>query len=325
MNEARDNNMKTLYIIGNGFDVAHGLNTNYWGLREYIEERDPQFLRFFESKYDIQPLDDTEPWYTEKAQERWNKSVNHNLWSEFEYYIGNPNTVEMLAMSESVTDGMPKTGIRYHMDCYWKNEFGGIKKLHSYIKDWIETINTDKLKPLNMSLINSTDIFMTFNYTDVLEKVYDIADVMHIHGGVSSICTIQPIMGHCNKQDIEKHRRWAKEADNEYAEAEASVQDAVADYLEAIYKDTDEQINMNYNFFERLNLVNHVVIIGWSGGKVDLPYLYKIIESVNQNTHWTVYWYNEEAYTALKSIFENCGIPDIKLIEFKQSNTFWDN
>ena len=317
--------MKTLYIIGNGFDMAHGLNTNYWGLREYIEERDPEFLSFFEYRYNIQPLDDSEPWYTEEAQERWNKSVNYNLWSVFEHHIGNPNTTEMIEMSESVTERMPKIGIRDHMDYYWKNEFGGIKKLHSYVKDWIETINTDKLKPLKMSLINSTDIFMNFNYTDVLEKVYGIDDVMHIHGGVSSICTIDPIIGHCNKQDIKKHRIWAKEADDEYAEAEASIQDAVADYLEAIYKDTDKQINRNYNFFERLNLVNHVVIIGWSGGEVDLPYLYKIIDSVNQSTYWTVYWYDKEAYNALKNVFKNVGIVDNNLVKFEQSDIFWDS
>lgn len=28
--------MKTLYIIGNGFDIAHGLDTSYWNFREYL-------------------------------------------------------------------------------------------------------------------------------------------------------------------------------------------------------------------------------------------------------------------------------------------------
>lgn len=316
--------MKTLYIIGNGFDVAHGLNTSYWGMREYIGERDPEFLSFFEARYNIWPLDDTEPWYTDKAQERWNKSVNHNLWSVFEHHIGNPNTTEMIEMSESVTEGMPKIGIRDHMDYYWKDEFGSIKKIHAYIKDWIETISTDKLKPICKSMISSTDIFLSFNYTDVLEKVYGIDNVLHIHGGVASISDIEPIMGHCNEQDIKKHRRWAKEADDEFAEAEASVQDAVADYLEAIYKDTNKQIYLNYNFFERLKFVNHVVIIGWSGGEVDLPYLKRIVDSLCPSTRWTVYWYNEVAYNALKNAFKKVGNVDLNLVKFEQSDKFWD-
>ncbi|WP_461811701.1 hypothetical protein [Faecalimonas sp.] len=38
----------------------------------------------FESMYYIQPLDDTEPWYTKEAQERWDKSVIDDLWWSFE-------------------------------------------------------------------------------------------------------------------------------------------------------------------------------------------------------------------------------------------------
>ena len=52
--------MSNLYIIGNGFDIAHGLDTRYWKLREFIEKRDPNFLMQFEELYDIYPLDDTE-------------------------------------------------------------------------------------------------------------------------------------------------------------------------------------------------------------------------------------------------------------------------
>lgn len=62
--------MKSLYVIGNGFDVAHGLRTDYWKFRTYLEAEYPYFLNQFEALYNIQPLDDTEPWYTKEAQER---------------------------------------------------------------------------------------------------------------------------------------------------------------------------------------------------------------------------------------------------------------
>lgn len=192
--------IKTLYIIGNGFDLAHGLKTNYWLLRTFIEEKNPYFIRTFESKYDIEPLDDTEPWYTEEAQIRWNDSVNHSLWSEFEKCMGEPNTTEMLDMSESVTEGMPSDGIRYHMDCYWREEFEYIDRFHDYVREWIESVDTSKVICLKKSLLNSEDYFFNFNYTDILEKVYGIENVLHIHGGVQSVCDIPPIMGHCNKK-----------------------------------------------------------------------------------------------------------------------------
>ena len=71
--------MKRLYIIGNGFDIAHGIHTDYWNFRTYLEQNYPEFLIEFEKLYDIWQLDDTEPWYTIKAQESWNQAVNNDL------------------------------------------------------------------------------------------------------------------------------------------------------------------------------------------------------------------------------------------------------
>lgn len=317
--------MDTLYVIGNGFDMAHGLNTNYWGFREFLEDKEPYFLSAFEALYNIQPLDDTEPWYTDEAQKKWNKVVDHNLWSEFERAMGEPNTTEMIEQSVAATEGMPSINIRDHMDLYWKEQFGFISKLHNYVKEWIENIDTSNIKCKKKNLIGSDDYFLNFNYTDILEKTYCITNVLHIHGGVSSICNTTPILGHCNKRDIEQHRKWAKEADEEYSEAEASVLDAVADYLETIYKDTKECILSNRSFFDRLQNVKKIVVIGWSGGDVDIPYLKEIIQSVGTDTKWVVYWYNEKDYVTLKNVFEKEKITDSRIIEYIQSDKFWDD
>lgn len=316
--------MNTLYIIGNGFDLAHGLKTNYWGLRKYIEEKDDAFLKQFEELYNIYPLDETEPWYTEEAQEKWDKSVNHILWSEFEKVIGNPNTTEMLELSKSATEGMPPYGIRDHMDIYWKEQFGFVRKLQDYVKEWIESIDTKNVVCRKKQLIKSDDFFFNFNYTDILEKVYGIENVLHIHGGVASICDIPPIMGHCNNQDIQQHRQWAREATDECAEAEASIQDAVADYLEAIYKNTQDQITLSQHFFRSINVVDRVVIIGWSAGDADIPYLQKIVQSVNPNTKWLVYWYDSYAYNSLTAAFKKEKSINADMIEYIQSDKFWD-
>lgn len=317
--------MNTLYIIGNGFDVAHGLKTQYWELRKYIENKDPDFLTEFEKIYDIFPLDDTEPWYTDDAQEQWNKSVDKILWSAFESSMGNPNINEMLEWSTSVTEDMPTIGIQDHMDNYWRREFGFINKLQKYVKEWIETINTDKIQCKKADLMNSNDLFLNFNYTDILEKVYKIKNVVHIHGGVSSVCDTNPMMGHCNKEDIIKHRQWAKEALDEFLEAETSIQNAIANYLETIYKDTNRQIALNRDFFEKLSAVENVIIIGWSAGDVDIPYLVEITNHIRKKqVHWTLYWYDDIAYQSLKHSLEKVGIDNSGNVDYIQSSLFWD-
>lgn len=47
----------------------------------------------------------------------------------------------------------------------------------------------------------------------MLEKTYEIENVLHIHGGVYSVTDIDPIMGHCNKSDMQNHKQWVKDAD----------------------------------------------------------------------------------------------------------------
>lgn len=297
------------------------MKTHYWELRQYIDEKDPEFIREFEELYNIQPLDNSEPWYTDEAQKRWNRAVDYDLWSEFERFMGNPNTTEMLERSISVTENMPTMGIRFLMDQYWKKQFGFINKLQDYVREWIESIDTSHVACQKKSLTGSRDLFLNFNYTDILEKIYGIENVLHIHGGVKAVCDIPPIMGHCNKQDIQKHRQWSKEAAEEFAEAEASIQSAVADYLETIYKDTQEQIKFHRKFFDKLREVNCVVIIGWSAGDADIPYLKEINKCVCPNTKWIAYWYDNTALNSLESVFEKEGIVNI---EYIQSDEFWD-
>lgn len=42
--------MKRLFIIGNGFDIAHGLPTRYLDFREFLEKND---FSFFERVFEI--------------------------------------------------------------------------------------------------------------------------------------------------------------------------------------------------------------------------------------------------------------------------------
>ena len=76
--------MRTLYIVGNGFDMAHGLDTRYWKFREYLEDKYPDFLYQFENLYNIQAIDDSDPRIKPEDIERWKKSVDNALWSTFE-------------------------------------------------------------------------------------------------------------------------------------------------------------------------------------------------------------------------------------------------
>ena len=49
--------MSTLFVIGNGFDRAHGLKTSYWDFRKYLEKYAEDFLVQMENLYSIAPFE----------------------------------------------------------------------------------------------------------------------------------------------------------------------------------------------------------------------------------------------------------------------------
>lgn len=316
--------MKTLYLLGNGFDIQHGITTPYSEFRNFLETHHESFLTKFESMYHIQPLNDTEPWYNEAAQEKWKKFVLKDLWQSFEEEMGNPDVEGMHDMAISLTGGMPTEGVKDTLDLYWKEQYGFSSDLQRYVLEWLETIDTSALSPEKKSLVgNCSDIFINFNYTDVLERVYGIKNVLHIHGGVSSCSETPPIMGHGNKFIIETYRRKAQNASEEFIEWEESICSAIANFCASLYKDTDEIISKNSSFFSSLNSVDTIVSIGLSFGNVDTPYLMRIAEEVNPASKWIIYYFSEDDKIRLKNVFGILGISRKFETYFLPSKSFW--
>ena len=320
--------MKTLYIIGNGFDIAHGLNTSYWNFREFLAENHQEFLQMFEEQYSITSIDLLDERISENARKEWENHIKRELWSEFENKMGQPNIPEMLDFSESLLSGMNLdsglTQIEDTMDSYWEKEYGYIREFERYVKEWIESVDTEDVQPRRRDLIESTDYFLNFNYTDLLESVYEIDDILHIHGGVYSVASTEPIMGHCNDRGIEEHLGWAKESEEKFDEGDASIHRAVANYLRSIYKDTRNIIRSNQMFWDKLKDVNEVIIIGWSAGSADMPYLRKVKESVRENTKWLVYYYDNRAISALKKAMSDEEIEERYEVRYIPIGEFWD-
>ncbi len=153
--------MSNLYIIGNGFDMAHNLDTSYWAFRTYLENNHLDFLLTFERMYNIEQLDPSEYGYNQEAQKRWDKKVYDTLWNEFEKSMGFPDVQDMLDTSAFVLEDMDldggNYGIKGTMDEHWKSEFGFVKELQNYVKEWISTsIDISKIVPKKAILQNNT-------------------------------------------------------------------------------------------------------------------------------------------------------------------------
>lgn len=194
-----------LFIIGNGFDKGHGLNTSYWDFRTYLKNMYPEFLYAFESHYYIYPAND------EEAQKNL-------LWNELEKNLANIDEDviidDALQMDMALESG--DVGIEDTLYEYFTEEYKYIERLAKYLKQWVRTIRIRDVKP-KTSLINSFQeaLYITFNYTAVLERAYGISDskIIHIHGSLREH-ECDPVLGHGNIERIERIDERLVEAAN---------------------------------------------------------------------------------------------------------------
>lgn len=323
--------MGTLYIIGNGFDSAHGLKTSYWHFRAYLEKYASDFLTQMERLYDIAPHEKTDGRYKEnrQIQKLIKDDIGEKLWKDFEYLLGEADEAEMLAYSETTVADMDmesgSVGIKDTLDAYWEEQYAFIRKLNEYVYRWIRQIRLNKAVPQKTCFLNNTtDYFFTFNYTNVLECIYHIPvdHILHIHGGLMPYCDEAPILGHGNRGKIEAYTKRAKEAGNAFLEGEESINLAIANYYKRTWKDTNRSMFLHSEFFQKLNGIDRVEIIGQSYGRVDLPYLEYIKKSVSENAHWIFYFHASESEAAAREAVQRLKLAK-KNVEILHSSKFW--
>lgn len=321
--------MDTLYIIGNGFDLFHGLNTSYKSFGFYLKEKHSEIYNYLIEYYGLPYLEDPELKYYE--------------WNYFETALANLNYESVLddnsdylpnPASDDFSDGdwhaleQVMEGIVNDLTVNLFNEFKNfILNVEFPIKDNNELLNLDK---------NSK--FLSFNYTDTLEKYYGISsnNILYIHNKALSNDVL--ILGHRTNPEsfvkveekmpdnltFEEQHDWNEKMSNSYDFSYERGLDTILSYFSKSFKYTEDLINKNNNFFNDLKSIKKVVILGQSVSNVDQPYFKKVIDSIeDKNIKWTCSYFGKKQpiYENLKSIGLNDEqINFITLDEIRQEN-----
>ena len=146
--------------------------------------------------------------------------------------------------------------------------------------------------------------------------------ILHIHGGLYPYCDEPPILGHGNVKKIKEYREKAERAAEEYDEGKESIYNAVANYYERTFKNTNECMAFRGNFFRQLTEVNNVEIIGHSFGEVDMPYFIYLKYCISKNAKWKFYYHSLEDYNAAEEAVKELEL-DIGDYEILPSDCFW--
>ena len=301
-----------LFIIGNGFDKGHGLNTSYWDFRTYLKNMYPEFLYAFESHYYIYPAN------YEEAQKNL-------LWNELEKNLANIDEDVIIddALQMDIALESGDVGIEDTLYEYFTEEYKYIERLAKYLKQWVRTIRIRDVKP-KTSLINNFQeaLYITFNYTAVLERVYGISEgrIIHIHGSLRDH-ECDPVLGHGNIERIEQIDERLEEAGRMYDEKEISICKVIRDYYESTYKDVNRYV---YKLSRVSNKnIDEIYVIGHSVAEVDLPYFRYIENCTHRQSNWIVYFFNKEEKDRTYKNLMDSGIQKIR-IQMKEASEFYN-
>lgn len=294
-------NSETLYIIGNGFDLHHGLQSRYKDFKDYIQDK---------------PLLENLNKYFEKDE----------LWSDFEETLAHLNT-ELIV--EECLNYLQSYITEQWSDAFHHDYQYEMKKRIDIVTDDLKKSFTNWILQLTFPddaldkrvEIKSDSKFLCFNYTNTLERLYKIpsSNILYIHNKAENEHSIL-ILGH--SRDPNKNKKFNEPYDEEGDPRVAEGNHILDRYFEETYKSTAKIILQNTSFFSALTTLNEIYVFGHSLSPVDLPYFEEIIGYINKaTTKWKISIHSEEQIKHHKETMESLGI-NLNLVEFDKIENF---
>lgn len=257
------------YIIGNGFDLSHGMSTKYSDFYKYLKKHDQKNIGGFEYFYDCE---------------------QENLWGNFEDNIGCINHEHFMAFMGSIyEDGSEEIrGDINAKDVDFEHIICNHKELMKSLACWIKSIKM----PTQKFVLPENAIYLSFNYTSLLEDIYSInrINILHIHGEVGK----KPLILGYDNVNIDK---ILTDADCGIYTWEFPFEyfgyTLLEEYLKKFHKDTGRIIESNIDFFRRFSEIDELFILGLSFSKTDIKYLEFILTQINKNVKIHVSYFSK--------------------------------
>lgn len=327
-----------LVITGNGFDIAHGINSRYSDFYNYLasfeSEPRPMFPEFpeFLDRNSIS----NEDLKKHELIERLEKYIpSENLWSCFEEALGTLDYEELQENNSSYLIGYGDDNWRdsanHDYQYMIQEELDFTNDIDYQFKRWIDMLNT-MVQPLQsiIEIFNickdSQTLFLNFNYTDTLERTYGIErkSILYIHGKVGE--SMKLILGHhddsfwnrksddvsqMTEEEYEHYCEYLQERDVREVEAESIIKS----FFKTTYKDTMKIIEQNKMFFLQQNPWRKVFVLGHSLSEIDFDYFREIRKNTLQNCEWIISAYSSDDKNRVLQFVEILQIKLYKIIQ----------
>lgn len=278
--------MNSLYILGNGFDLAHGIKSAYSNFKQYMHSNWKGNISSLPISNDVflYDLDEVYGFLIGIIS----NSAYCKDWSDFEDALSRFKYDSYFApmaldLGEDF-DGDPLS-LAYGRSTIANLLSTSIKYINIFFSEWIKTIKIDCLKlDTFCSVFRQSDLYLTFNYTKTLENLYGISidKICHIHGTYDK----KIIIGHG-----EEKNPYEKEYEKLYG-----AQDELQKIFNGLKKDVQTCYENSKFFFHQIAKQNikDIYSFGFSFSKPDRFYIKKICQMLDtQHVTWHLTQYNE--------------------------------
>lgn len=297
MPESANGHTEALVVVGNGFDLHHGLSTKFEDFKRYLERRS--------TGYDDQ-VERIETYLCELRGD----------WANLEEALA---SLDVETLRDHAADFLMPYGAEdwsdaFHHDYQYEmeKEIEALSnQLVEELADWIDSVPIPNPHHTPRLLeIDPASRFLSFNYTRTLERLYrvDPRRVLYVHGATGS--DAGPIvLGHAWKQ--EPAEGPAEEGDEQW-ERDPRVQEGeriIQRYFADTFKPTADILERHRAFFDSLSDVEEVYVWGHSLSPVDLPYFKMIVAATYKaSPRWFVSYHSDEEKARHTDVLKNIGL-----------------
>jgi hypothetical protein len=337
----------TLFILGNGFDLAHGLPTKYCEskrvsiydkLSPYID-----FAHFLGEKYTT-VYDD----FVRYACD--GNLMTSEMWAKFEELFSNVDDKEivkhLVKEDEELAGDDEHDEISNHLGTIEARISGQKEMVDHSLKQLMANALCDWILSLDYNDVDEHIIEMfshrlyeadclTFNYSHTLEKFYanNDLDIFHIHG------TAEPydpkvgsdlIFGHGDDELSEESIEDGSLGLMREIVAQNVLNEANTDSKKILRKNVEKCLSSLTSFLSDAVNYNKVYIIGHSFGAVDMPYFEKIAHRLSKKAKIIVSYYGEDELASVKKkvrhVFNDFDVAfgDISINDKNDKQSFWN-
>lgn len=298
--------MSSLFIAGNGFDIAHGIPSTYGDFRSFVLGLYPNALQYRDEIVYLEDYDNitADEFAAEILLNAMDKAAGKN-WCNFEdalACINFNNKFPEANHRENETDAEDRDLMKYYllyMDMLTSGFIKASELWQEFFRVWIKSIQGQIDKGSFAPKDNLRDLFLspdmrflTFNYTKTLQKLYGVRKVIHIHNRVGQ----KLIFGHGEDDVFYNRLNNIDLSDGPYIGSSF-----LDDMIMSFRKDTISPLKKYNDFFKKLDAgIDRVYSYGFGYGKVDSVYIKEIIKRISPNAVWCFTAYEAKNSEALR-------------------------